>query len=153
VDDTDLIAESYENNNRAVRPLVVGNYPLSGRIDAISTATDLVLNSYQCNTVSGYATYQDLPPATNMNGTSVAGSTVIFWMEGGMDTIHTTTNSNGWFNYNYAFCSPPLSAGTYTIRGIVTDYTFVDTFSTTFRVYQPEYCEYPDLSAYVTGPA
>ncbi|MEY4202669.1 MAG: hypothetical protein RL013_371, partial [Bacteroidota bacterium] len=155
VDDTDLIVESYENNNRAARPLVVGNYPISGRIQATASAGDLVLNSYQCNTLSGYATYQDLPPATNMNGTSVAGSTVIFWREGGTDTIHTTTNSNGWFSYSNAFCTPPLSAGTYTISGIVTDYTFVDTFSTTFRVYQPVYynytCEYPDLSTSVTG--
>ncbi|MGI9160000.1 MAG: CARDB domain-containing protein, partial [Saprospiraceae bacterium] len=151
-DDTDAIEEAYENNNNAIRPIVVGNFPLAGSIETAASAGDIFLGT-GCNTLVGSAVYQNLPPATGMNGTSVAGATVIIWLEGGTDTLQTTTNSLGYFIFPSAFCSQPLNVGTYTITGIVTDYTVIDTFQTTFDVYYNyiEPCMEPDLGVQISG--
>jgi len=150
-DDTDAIAEAYENNNNAIRPIVVGNFPLAGSIETSASAGNIYLGR-GCNTLVGSAVYQNLPPATGMNGSSVAGATVIIWLEGGADTLQTTTNSHGYFIFPNAFCSLPLNVGTYTITGIVTDYTVIDTFQTTFEVFnEPIVCLEPNLSVHILG--
>ena len=152
-DDTDLLYETYENNNNASRPLVVGNFPLPGEIVTTASANDIPFNVNACITMSGYAYYSGLPSGLMLNNTGVAGATVIFWIVGGNDTLETTTNSNGQFYYSSAFCSPPLGFGSHTINGIVTDFSLVDTFSITFNVYQPPIgCNYPDLVSFVSGP-
>ncbi|MFN4253893.1 MAG: MopE-related protein [Saprospiraceae bacterium] len=152
IDDANELVETYENNNDASRPVVVGDYPLPGEIVASALAFDLPLNYNLCTSLSGTAIYDGLPPQLMLNNTGVAGAEVIFWLVGGTDTLTTTTNSNGQFFYPNAFCSPPLGVGTYTINGIVTDFTLVDTFSTTFSVYEPPSCDYPDLTSYISGP-
>ena len=131
VDYTNVIMESNELDNTAVRPFVCGNYQMPGGISCSGTVTPAVSYSSVNNTLqlSGNASYYGL--AIPLPNPGVAGATVEFQI------TETTAIYSGYtdLNGNYTIYFPgPLPVGNYHITGTITDYTLTGTFTAQFSI-------------------
>lgn len=145
VDHTNVIVESNELDNRAVRPFVNGNFILPGGIAVTASANPSVQLSAPLAyiTVSGNAEYFDT--AVPLIDPSVAGAAVSLVTENGSQYFGTT-NSSGFFSITFPISA--LTPGTFTITGEVTDFTLTGAFQVTYQII-PALC-LPDLVADVT---
>ena len=148
VDNENVIIESNELDNRAIRPFVNGNFILPGGIAVTANASPAVqfVAPIATITVSGYAEYFDT--AVPLNDPSVAGASVSLTSAEGSQ-YYGTTNSAGFFSITF-----PISASTpgiFTITGEITDYTLTGPFQVTYEIVpNPTPVCLPDLVANVT---
>lgn len=144
VDHTNVIVESNELDNYAVRPFTNGNYNIPGAILVNATASPATLcqGPGRYVTVSGFAWYDDT--AVPLLDSSVAGAQVDIIANGA--TYTTVTNSLG----NFSLSIPAeYFVGNYTISGEVTDFTLTGPFSTGYQVINCA-CTLPDLRASIS---
>ena len=140
IDFTNVIAESNELDNRAMRPFINGNFNLPGGINIGAGVSPFSSYASPNNPliISGSANY--FGTSVPLPDPSVAGATVTFTITETGANFTTNTNSNGFYSYSFL---GPLAPGLYHITGSVTDYTLTGTFATTFVILIPN-CV-PDL--------
>ncbi|MBE0641502.1 MAG: hypothetical protein IH599_05655, partial [Bacteroidales bacterium] len=148
VDPGNLIQETNEANNTAIRPFVNGDYNVPGGI---------LVSQLQSNPSTAYAVYgarvtlsgkaEYVGTAVPLADPSVAGATVNLSLTQTGQVYTTTTNSLGYFQLSIPV---PLSAGPYDVQGYITDYTLDTIFSMAFTVENPP-CT-PDLVPVVSVP-
>ncbi len=144
VDHSNVIVESNELDNYAVRPFTNGNYNIPGAIlvNAHTSPNTLCLNPNARVTVSGFAWYDGT--AVPLLDSSVAGAQVDLIANGA--TYTTVTNSLG----NFSISIPAQNAlGNYTIAGTVTDFTLTGNFSTGYQIISCG-CTKPNLTASIS---
>jgi subtilase family serine protease len=122
-DVTDIVMESNELDNSAVRPFLNGDYnlPVDIELDASVSVHSVLVNCYSdkvyrlnCSNIR----YTGLPPGVN---TTVSGAQVTFVWQG--ETLIGNTDDNGNFSVELGRCSN-LGLGNYDVTGIeVTDFT------------------------------
>src|SRR5690606_27306269 len=144
VDFTNVIDETNELDNRAMRPFTNGDYNIPGAIVVYAVVSPAVQYA-GINTavnVSGYAYYTDT--AVPLQDSSVAGATVTLVnpMTGG--TALGNTNSHGYFNVTLYGGN---NADLYTATGEVTDYTLTGSFTVNWQLLVPPCL--PDLRTVV----
>lgn len=134
IDHLNVIAESNELDNTAIRPFINGPYNLPGSILTTANVTPVVGYSQYgaSNTLYGTAHYTGT--AVPLPDSSVAGATVTYTIVETGATYFTFTNSNGL--YGMAF-PRPLLPGIYHIQGNITDFTLTGNFTTEFEVILP----------------
>lgn len=139
VDHTNVIAETNELDNNAVRPFVNGAYNVPGDIIVAASATpgNACSGPGKSITVSGFAYY--INTAVKLTDSTVAGAEVNFSTNGAQYT--TTTNSNGYFSLTVP---APLVQNSYVVSGTVTDFTLTGPFSASYAI-QDCPCTLPDL--------
>lgn len=145
VDYTNVIEESNELDNRAMRPFTNGDYNVPGAIviyPVVSPAIQFA-SPYASVNVSGYAYYTDT--AVPLQDSSVAGATVsiVNPMTGG--TVVGNTNSNGYFSVSLYGGNTP---GMYSASGEITDYTLTGQFTVNWELLEAPCL--PDLKTTVT---
>ncbi|MBL7796220.1 MAG: PKD domain-containing protein [Saprospiraceae bacterium] len=141
LDMTNVLDESNELNNQAIRPYLNGDYNLPGSIStvaAVASNPSVVVPASSLN-LSGSAVY--VGASVPLGDSSCAGASVFFTLLETGQSFAGFTNESGYFSIY--FPQPP-TPGTYHITGTVTDYTFEGAFSTTFTV-TPLPCVKPDL--------
>ncbi len=140
VDYTDVITESNELDNVAIRPFINGDFNLPGTIAIYQNVSPKV----RCSTpgasvkVSGYAYYSGT--AVQLKDSSVAGAEVTIYRGGA--TYKGLTNSKGFFSMNIP---SPVSVGSYGFNMEVTDFTLTGSTIDSFKVKSCP-CTLPDLS-------
>lgn len=141
VDNTNVIVESNELDNRAIRPFVNGDFEVPGDIivDANVSPSVQIANPGATVTVFGFAEYIDT--AIPLLDPSVAGGTVTIESEEGA-TYTGLTNSQGFFSIQVPISQTP---GVYTLNGEVTDFTLTGTFTVQYEVTAPINICLPDL--------
>jgi hypothetical protein len=127
IDYTNLIPETNELDNKAIRPFINGSYNLPGTIKLnadVSPKVSTTINYSTC-TLFGNAYYSGT--AVPLPDSSVAGAIVDFTIVETGASFSGYTNSNG----GYAIGFPkPLVPGTYHASVHITDYT-LDGYDTT----------------------
>ena len=131
VDNNNVIVETNELDNRAVRPFINGNFILPGGIAVNASVSPSVqyVSPNASVTISGYADYFDT--AVPLSDPSVVGAEVSLVASNGLQYIGTT-NSSGFFSITI-----PISAavpGTYSISGEVTDFTLTGPFEVSYQI-------------------
>ncbi len=143
VDFTNVINESNELDNDAIRPYVVGDFNVPGAI----VVQPVPSPNKQCSTpgrtvrISGYAYYTQT--AVPLKDSSVAGASVTLNRGGAVYT--GLTNSRGYFSISIP---APLAVGVYPTNVEVTDFTLTGDSTTSFEILNCP-CTTPDLSAYM----
>ena len=120
VDASNVITETDELNNNAVRPFVNGDYNVPGSIHvyaSVDPAVSVIQSPSDIVVVSGYAYYSGT--AVVLADSSVAGATVTINGHYG-ETYIALTNSEGYFSKSIL---APGTIGLYEATGEVTDYT------------------------------
>lgn len=147
IDYTNVINETNELDNSAIRPFINGNYNLPGGIHVYpyaSPATSIQSNGSYLY-IGGGAYYFGTPiPLTD---SSVAGATVTFTV------VETGAQYSGYTDSWGQFSIPilqPITPGVYHVQGSVTDFTLTGNFTTTFEVLPQSICSLPDLSVSIT---
>ncbi len=130
IDQTNVIAESNELDNNAVRPYVNGDFEVPGNIVTTVNFTPSVTNLCYSNQVTLYGNAYYINTAVALPDPSVAGATVEFTIQETGATYSGYTNSLG--NYSISFPAPP--PGVYHITGKTTDFTLEDPFIGTFTI-------------------
>ncbi len=134
IDHTDVIAESNELNNRAMRPFINGDYNLPGAINIEASVSPSLVQLPSGNdkvTISGHAYYTDT--AVVLQDSTVAGATVTFVNPITGIQVQTHTNSNGYFYFKTHRGSQP---GVYTAPIEVTDFTLTAESPITWELVQ-----------------
>jgi hypothetical protein len=154
IDYTNVVAESNENDNSAIRPFINGAYNLPGTIvvypDALPNPACITTpgQNMVTGTLSGYAYYTGT--AVPLVDSSCAGATVNFTIQETGATYSGYTNANGYFSISY---TAPAIAQDYHIAGTVTDYTLTGSLLDSFTaVICYNSCSLADLSAEITFP-
>ena len=134
VDYTNVIAESNELDNSAIRPFINGNYNVFGGIDIANLNTSPEVSYISPGqtipiTISGKGIYINTPAP--LLDPSVAGATLTFTVVETGATYSTYTNSQGDFSYTF---TSPSTPGVYHIQGQLTDYTFTKNFTELFTL-------------------
>lgn len=150
VDYTNVIDESNELDNSALRPYINGNYNLPGSINSTAYCSPSI--SYQSAgyiNLSGFSYYSGT--AVPLADSSVAGATVTFTIVETGASFTTHTNSNGQYSYNFP---KPLPVGIYHITGTCTDFTLTGTLNAQFEIIAPVYtsCNLPELTVRINVP-
>jgi len=148
VDSQNVIAESNEDDNVAVRPFVNGDFEVPGDIivDAgVSPSVQFADGAINVN-IFGFGEYIDT--AIPLDDPSVAGGTVTITNPLTGATTIGNTNSNGYFSVPVSLGDLP--PGTYTLDGELTDFTLTGEFSITFQVIEPIVECLPDLRSTVS---
>ncbi len=130
VDATNVITETDELNNNAVRPFVNGDYNVPGSIHVYASVDPAVSEIYSPSdtvVVSGYAYYSGT--AVPLADSSVAGATVTINGHYG-ETYIALTNSQGYFHRGIL---APDTPGLYEVTGEVTDYTLTGTVNAPYE--------------------
>lgn len=137
IDYTNVISETNELDNSAVRPFINGNYNLIGGINVTAAASPSVsiISGNQWISVYGHAEYFGTP--TPLLDPSVAGATVNITVTETGQTYSGHTDSAG--NYTIVFLAPN-TVGTYHVTGTITDYTFEAPLATEFSRIQVVTC-------------
>lgn len=141
VDYTNVIVESNELDNSAIRPFTNGDYNVPGDIVIYPTVSPQSQCSAPYNRVgiSGYAYYTGT--AVPLKDSSVAGSEVTITRGGA--TYKGLTNSRGYFSLSIP---APAAPATYSFDLEVTDFTLTGDTTGTFEILSCP-CSLPDLSA------
>lgn len=134
IDYTNVIQETNELDNSAIRPFTNGNFNVPGAITVspVVVPGTIPAVSGASGTLTGTAVYTGT--AVPLQDPSVAGAQVTFTVQPGGQTFTTYTNSAGQINFSFPIS---LTPGVYTITGTVTDFTLTANFSTTFTVVPP----------------
>ena len=145
VDYTNVITETNELDNYALRPFTNGNYNLPGGIVLESDVNPKVSQGgCATNTIYGHAHYTGTP--VPLPDSSVAGALVTAFVVELGSTYSAYTNSAG----DFAIVIPrPIIPMTYTVHLEITDFTFT-AYDTTHFTVTTSGC-LPDLSAYFIG--
>ena len=134
VDFTNVIDETNELNNRALRPFTNGDFNLPGAINVIASASPTVVTlpspSRRIN-ISGHAYYTDT--AVALQDSTVAGATVSFTNPITGQEYQTYTNSRGYFSFT---THSGTQVGNYTGPIEVTDFTLTGETSVNWEVVQ-----------------
>ncbi|WJJ98091.1 CARDB domain-containing protein [Algibacter luteus] len=145
IDHTNVIAETIETNNTAIRPFTNGDFNVPGNIVlTANTNPNTTYNTFG-NTVAicGNAIYTDT--AVTLANPVVAGATVTINIIETGASYTTYTNANG----NYCFNVPVSQAiGTYNAEVSITDFTLSTTESASFEIIEPPCL--PDLKTTVS---
>jgi subtilase family serine protease len=142
IDATNLIDETNELNNTALRPFTNGNYNVPGAIEVTASASPEVSYPTFGATVniSGKAIYTGT--AVPLVDPSVAGAQVEITLVETGQTFMGITNSRG----NYSINIPrPTTIGTYHVEGTITDFTLTGNLSAEFTLVTAP-CQ-PDLTS------
>ncbi len=144
VDNTNVILETNELDNTAVRPYVNGDFEVPGTIvvDPNASPTIQAAATSASVNISGFAVYEGT--AIELEDPSVAGASVSFGIDETGASYTTTTNSQGYFSLGVV---APTTPGVYTVTGEITDFTLSGTFTVTFEIVEPVCL--PDLSTQV----
>src|SRR5690625_4496679 len=145
VDYTNVIEETNELDNRAIRPFTNGDYNLPGAIvvEAGASPVSQYAGSNRRVTISGYAYYTDT--AVQLEDSTVAGANVTLVNPSTGEVKEGTTNSKGYFSIKMNAGSAP---GDYFANGEVTDYTLTGEFTPTWSLIEAPPCQ-PKLSTSV----
>jgi subtilase family serine protease len=142
IDATNLIGETNELNNTALRPFTNGNYNIPGAIEVSASASPVV--SYPSVgagiNISGKAIYTGT--AVPLVDPSVAGAEVTLTLVETGQIVKGVTNSAGNFSVQVI---RPLNPGVYHVTGSVTDFTLTGSFGVSFTLIVPP-CQ-PDLTS------
>lgn len=132
LDNTNVVIESDELDNTAIRPFINGNYNLLGGIEVVNAGASPSVSyiTPQPTYVSVFGRGQYYGTPTPLLDPSVAGATVTFTVTETGATYSGYTNSQGYFNVSIP---APNTPGIYHITGELTDYTFIGTFTTQFE--------------------
>ncbi|MEW4925758.1 CARDB domain-containing protein [Algibacter sp. 2305UL17-15] len=144
IDHTNVISETIETNNTAVRPFTNGDFNVPGNIVLTANANPSTAYNTLGNTISicGDAIYTDTP--VDLDDPDVSGATVTITIVETGASYTTYTNSNG----DYCFNVPvPQAIGTYNAEVLITDFTLSTTESTSFEIIEPPCL--PDLKTTV----
>ncbi len=137
IDETDVLQETNELNNFAIRPIIVGDYVLPGGIEISASLAPLQVEPNKPIRITGNAIYYGIEEGVDPD---VAGATVKAVIEGGMSG-QTYTRSDGSYDL---YLTAPNAPGFYTVSGDITDYTLSSEFGPlTFEVIEP--APMPDL--------
>ncbi len=139
VDYTNVIAESNELDNSAVRPFTNGDYNIPGRIDSdlfVTPNPGLPSSNFY---LRGSAEYGDT--AVELEDPSVAGATVEFTLVETGQSFSGYTNSAGNFSIRIHSNQGWENGRTYHVQGTITDFTLTHEFETEFSII----CNGPDL--------
>ncbi len=148
VDYTNVISETNELNNRAIRPFINGNFNLPGEINVQTSSSPTVIqlpSNINKISISGYAYYTGT--AIPLQDSSVAGATVTFISPVTGNQVQTHTNSKGYFSFTTTRGS---QVGIYNGLVQVTDFTLSGQDSITWELIQGPPCILPDLSTKIT---
>jgi hypothetical protein len=144
VDYTNVIQETNELDNNAVRPFVNGNYNLPGTIVVNTAASPQVSSTISFPTISLSGTAHYSGVAVPLQDSSVAGAIVTATIIETGAQYSSYTASNGAISLGIA---KPLVPGTYHIKVEVTDFTLTGRDTSSFVVvYIAPPC-FADLSA------
>jgi hypothetical protein len=134
VDHTNVLTETSENDNSAIRPFINGNYNLPGDIVCYTNVTPSCPYATQVQyiTVSGSCYYTGT--AVPLVDSSCAGATVSFALVETGESFWTYSNSNGFFSYTFL---APQVAGNYHLDGQITDYTITGDWEDGFCLIPP----------------
>jgi hypothetical protein len=141
IDELNIIQESNELNNFAIRPIIIGDFAVAGSMSATINVTPGSIDSKSNGYIKvfGNAKYD-----TDEPNDLVRGAEVTIFLKELNQTITTHTNSNG--DYTISFRTPTLN-GTYTVYAHITDFTLdVTTQDASFCVYS-QINNYPNLKA------
>jgi PKD repeat protein/pimeloyl-ACP methyl ester carboxylesterase len=141
IDVTNVIEETNELDNQAIRPFINGDYTLTSTISVNAQVQPDPSVGYS-NTflsLSGRALYDGV--VIPLSDLSCAGAAVQFSISGSGQTYAGVTNESGFFNIQFP---QPLIPGDYQITGAVTDYTIAVSFNASFTV-TPLPCQQADL--------
>ncbi|WP_165917299.1 CARDB domain-containing protein [Flaviaesturariibacter aridisoli] len=142
IDDANVLDESNELDNQAIRPFINGNYQLPGDIGITSAPTPSSIYTGDNITFSGAAWYRNT--AVQLQDSSCAGATVtIKVVETGQTQV---VYSNALGAYAASF-SGPATPGTYHVQVTITDYTLEGDTTTQFVVIPRPLCTGPDLTS------
>jgi hypothetical protein len=131
VDYTNVIQETNEIDNNAVRPFINGNYNLPGTIVVNTNASPQVSStvSFPTISISGTAHYSGV--AVPLVDSSVAGALITATVIETGAQYTSYTSSNGAINLGIA---KPLVPGTYHVKVEVTDFTLTGKDTSSFVV-------------------
>ncbi|WP_211224625.1 CARDB domain-containing protein [Salinimicrobium xinjiangense] len=142
IDETDVLQETNELNNFAIRPIIVGDYVLPGGIEITASLAPLQVEPNKPIRISGNAVYYGIEEGVDPD---VAGATVKAIILGGMSG-QTYTRSDGTYDL---YLTAPNTPGFYTVSGNITDYTLSTEFGPlSFEVIEP--APMPDLVSNIT---
>ncbi len=132
IDENNVIPESNELNNFAIRPLVVGDFATAG---AINVSSNLGISN-PC--VGGFSYLEGSANYANNVNTSaeVAGAEVKVTIQETGDVFKGYTDQNGNFK---VWINVPSSIGNYTVNAQITDFSIVG--STTNHVFTTSNCQ------------
>jgi subtilase family serine protease len=134
IDPANIVTETNEYDNQAIRPFVNGNFAVAGNI-AITAApvpASVCPAPYTYVTVCGRAQYTNT--TVQLLDPSTAGATVTIHVEETDQNFSGNTNASG----NYCIQVPaPISSGLYHLLVSVTDYTIDGSTTTQFTVLPP----------------
>jgi subtilase family serine protease len=145
IDATNIINETNELNNTALRPFTNGNYNVPGSIDVTANASPSVSYALYGGSVgiSGKAIYSGT--AVPLVDPSVAGAQVELTLLETGQTATGVTNSAGNF---YISIPRPITPGIYHVQGTVTDFTLTGAFTAEFTLIVPP-CQ-PDITSRIS---
>ncbi|RIA10584.1 putative secreted protein (Por secretion system target) [Flavobacteriaceae bacterium MAR_2010_72] len=148
VDSDHVIVETNENNNSAVRPIIVGDVELPGEILVSAEVNPVVSYSSPGARIyiNGYGYYDNT--AVPLDDPSVAGGFISFTIQETGANYTTHTNENG--NWNSSFPAPQVP-GIYHVIGTLTDFTLTGNFESTFEILLPVQSCLPDLISDITA--
>lgn len=142
IDDANVLDESNELDNQAIRPFINGNYQLPGDIGITAAPSPSSIYTGDLIAISGNAWYRNT--AVVLQDTSCAGATVtVKVVETGQTQV---VYSNALGAYNASFYGP-ATAGTYHVQVTITDYTLDGDTTTQFVVIPRPQCTGPDLTS------
>ncbi len=145
IDATNIINETNELNNTALRPFTNGNYNVPGAIEVTASASPAVSYPLYGASVgiSGKAIYTGT--AVPLVDPSVAGAQVELTLLETGQSFSGVTNSAGNFNISIP---RPIAPGIYHVQGTITDFTLTGAFTTEFTLIVPP-CQ-PDLTSRIS---
>ncbi|RYY38954.1 MAG: T9SS type A sorting domain-containing protein [Chitinophagaceae bacterium] len=141
IDYDNVLDESNELDNQAIRPFINGNYNLPGDIGITAAPSPAVINTSDPIAISGNAWYRNT--AVVLQDSSCAGATVTVKI---VETNQVqTVYSNSVGAYTASFPYGPATPGTYHVVVTITDYTLEGDTVTQFQVNPRPQCLDADL--------
>ncbi|RYZ00548.1 MAG: hypothetical protein EOO11_01235 [Chitinophagaceae bacterium] len=145
IDAGNMLDESNELDNQAIRPFINGNYQLPGDIAISADPSPATIYTADPISIGGTAWYRNT--AVQLLDSSCAGATVTVKIVETNQSVTTYTNSLG--QYSATFGNGPATPGTYHVQVAITDYTLEGDTTTSFTVIPRPQCTGPDLSSNV----
>ncbi|MCF8371334.1 MAG: HYR domain-containing protein [Bacteroidales bacterium] len=141
IDLLDVLDESSELDNRAIRPFICGNLATLGTVGLTTNAVPSTIPAGSVIQICGSAFYENVS-IPNFDP-SVAGAEVVITITETGQQINGYTNENGDFCYSY---TTPNTPGLYNYTVEITDNTLGGNQSGTFTLSPPVYICPTDLS-------
>lgn len=144
IDEPDVLNESNELDNTAVKPVTVGDFtlPISIVLDQGPTVMSYSAPRYADRNLTGHVYYDGLPPGED---NTVQGANVTFTIASTGEVFTGYTNNQGYFDIPFSSSATP---GLKEYTGSVSDQTLSVGFNGLFNVSNPAGgtgCSLPDL--------